>query len=173
MSIADLEKYLADAEEGPIPDVDTLAGLLAACWHELAGSRETRMSIRKLLGRIASAEWRRPVIDFIIQRYGGTALGSSRAELQRWSVDVAARTAAWSSAGRRQVRPTQMRLNVRSLADELAHLVASRAGSGVEMVARWKSDSADRESAARRLRCETDPFGQAGTVARSTRAKAR
>jgi hypothetical protein len=127
MSIADLERYLAEGPEGPVPDLDTLAGLLASCWHELAGSRESRMSGRKLLGRIESAEWRPPVIDFVIERHGGTALGSSRAEVQRWSVDVAARTAARSSAGRRQVRPMQMRLNVRPLADELAHLIASRA----------------------------------------------
>jgi hypothetical protein len=124
MSIKELKKYLSAQKEGPVSDVDTLELLLAACWHTIEGGRQAGMNGHKLLGRLEKAEWCPPVLEFTIERHGGTVLGSTRAELQRWCVDVEAQTADWSPAGRRQLRPMQKRLDVRPLADELAQLIS-------------------------------------------------
>jgi hypothetical protein len=82
---------------GSITDLDRAAGLLAAAWPDLDGSRDMRMESRKL-GRIESAEWAPPVLSFQIERDGGTVLGSTRAEIQIWHADLGRRTAEVAGA---------------------------------------------------------------------------
>jgi hypothetical protein len=83
--------------------------LLANCWDELEGAGETAMQARKL-DRAEDVSWNPPVLSFTIERHGATVLGSSRAELHRWSVDMHERTARCEPGRYRQLRPTAPRL---------------------------------------------------------------
>ncbi|HUY61768.1 MAG TPA: hypothetical protein VMW49_07820 [Candidatus Dormibacteraeota bacterium] len=63
------------------------------------------------------------MLQFRIERHGPTAQGSTRAEVQSWTVDVDAGTAAATAVGRRQLRPMARQLDVRPLADHVANLI--------------------------------------------------
>ena len=60
------------------------------------------MAGHKLIGRMENVEWHPPILTFLIERHGGTVLGSARAELQRWTVDLDRRTATCERVGHRQ-----------------------------------------------------------------------
>ena len=54
-------------------------------------------------------------------------MGSSRAELQRWTLDPDTMTAVCEEVGHRQVAPMRPRLDIGPLADEIARLIVARA----------------------------------------------
>jgi hypothetical protein len=77
------------------------------------------------------------ILTFKIERHGGTVLGSSRATLQEWKLDLDKKT-AWCEERRfRQVHAPQPRLDVRALAEEVSSLVLHRQGDGR---VRWYGD---------------------------------
>lgn len=51
------------------------------------------MEAHKLLSRMEQIVWEPPVLTFVIARHGGMVLGSTRAELQHWAVDLNKMTA--------------------------------------------------------------------------------
>jgi hypothetical protein len=56
--------------------------------------------------RIEEATWEDPIFTFVIERHGRTVHGSSRAELQRWTVDLDAGTATTAAShSHRQLTP--------------------------------------------------------------------
>ena len=77
--------------------------------------------------RIEQPAWEPPVLTFVIERHGGTAQGSLRADLQTWIVDLDAGTAKPATTGRRQLRPMSPRLDVRAIAADLTKAIASGA----------------------------------------------
>ena len=89
--------------------------LLANCWHELKGAGETAMQARKL-DRAEDVSWNPPVLSFTIERHGATVLGSSRAELHRWSVNMHQRTARCERGRYSQLLPTAPRPDVKATA---------------------------------------------------------
>ncbi len=117
------------------------------------------MTSTKLLGRIENPVWNPPRIVFRIERHGATVMGSSRAELQEWTIDLEQRTATAETVGRRQVRPMQRRLDVQSIAEQIAAaILAGRPDDGLK----W-----DGEDHVRLLVGEVLPAGSAvkGTLA--------
>jgi hypothetical protein len=130
-----LLNYLAALPPGPVADT-AVERLLAACWDELSGDAGG-VKPYKLLGRTEDVTWTPPKLTFAIERHGGTVLGSSRAELQRRTVDVAQRTATHGRAGHRQLEPMQARLDVRPLAEEVAGVIV--AGREDERL-KWQED---------------------------------
>ena len=97
--------------------VDGMCGLLREAWPDLEGSDQEGMAPYKLTeDRIEKPAWEPPVLTFVIERHGGTAQGSSRADLQTWVVDLDAGTANPEITGRRQLRPMSPRLDVRAIA---------------------------------------------------------
>lgn len=103
---------------GPVADIPTLERLLAAVWDELSGD-DGGMEAYKLLNRMEKPIWNPPVLNFRIERHGGTVLGSSRAEIQEWTVDLEEMTTTVKVVGRRQVRKPQSGLDVKAIAAEL------------------------------------------------------
>src|SRR5579862_7672951 len=103
----------------------SVESLLAACWIDLDVADPGGMSPDKLLGRTERMSWRPPVLSFDIERHGGTVLGSVRAEVQHWDVDVPKGEATWSPSGFRQKRPSASPLDVARLAAEVAASVAA------------------------------------------------
>jgi hypothetical protein len=84
------------------------------------------ISPAKHLGRMEDVLWNPPLLTFTIERHDGTVLGSTRANLQEWTVDVEKRTATCVEARYRQLRPNQPRLDVAAIAEEIATLIVSR-----------------------------------------------
>ena len=68
-------------------------------------------------------EWNPPVLQFEIERHGGTVMGSSRVEIHTWQIDINAKTAICTITGYRQISPMSRRLNVRPLAEEVVQLI--------------------------------------------------
>ncbi len=96
---------------------------LAACWHQLHGGNEGGMEPGKLRGRTEDMVWEPPFLRFRVERHGGTALGSSRADLQDWTIDTNEATATVSVGRYRQLHRQEPRLDVRPLAEQLVQLV--------------------------------------------------
>src|SRR5690348_3540304 len=65
---------------------------LERVWYDLHSSSDEKMATHKL-SRLEQPEWNPPCLTFAIERHGGTVLGSTRAELQWWIVDLDAGTA--------------------------------------------------------------------------------
>jgi hypothetical protein len=122
-----LRQWLEGHHSGPIAGTTDLERLLATCWHEFSGDHGG-MEGRKLLGRMERVEWNPPILSFNIERHGGTVLGSSRAELQQWTLDIDRRTAACEAVSHGQLRPMQRRLDVVPLAEGVARLILDRRG---------------------------------------------
>ena len=121
-----LRQFLAELSPGRVPsNMQTeLVQLLQDCWPMFSGSAEEGMEAYKLQ-RMEDLEWHPPSLAFTIERHGGTAMGSSRAELQSWFVDLDRRVAECQVTGYRQLYPRAAGVNVKPIADELATLVIS------------------------------------------------
>jgi len=117
-----LMAYLKHTPEGEIADTAELEELLAECWDEFHGDYGG-MEPQKLFGRLEDVLWRPPMLEFVIERHGGTVMGSSRAKLQRWKVDIERRTVTVQPSGYRQVSPRQATLDVKPIAKEVAQLI--------------------------------------------------
>jgi hypothetical protein len=124
MSLDALRDWLAKMPPGPIPRTrrKELIPLLADCWGELRGGDQEKMHAGKL-DRMERAVWEPPALSFIIERHGGTVLGSTQADLQRWTVHADQGTATVYEAGRRQLEPMKPRLDVRPIAQEITQLI--------------------------------------------------
>jgi hypothetical protein len=97
--------------------------LLAQSWDDIDGSDDGGMRGYKLVGRTEDLHWIPPVLSFRIERHGGFVLGSTRAELQTWAVDLTRNAAEIVGTGRRQLVAMGARLNVTPLAAETAAMI--------------------------------------------------
>lgn len=124
--IDNLQSILNRLAPGPIPDATEIERALANCWHEFVANDENGMEAYKLIGRMEKIEWRPPILSFSIERHGGTVLGSTRAELHHWQVNLDEMTADCSMAGQRTVGPISKPVRNNELqlvAEEIAELV--------------------------------------------------
>jgi hypothetical protein len=106
---------------------------LASCWDELKGADQTAMEPWKL-ARTEEMSWNPPILSFFIERHGATVAGSTRAELQHWSIDIHRRTADCMQAGRRQVRKASPRLSVEPIAARVCEAVQRGPTSQCDLV---------------------------------------
>ncbi len=126
-----LQTLLATIQSGKLGDTADLERLLVASWDEFTGDHGG-MEGHKLLRRIEDVTWQPPILCFVIERHGGTVLGSTRAELQHWEVNVEKKTAVIVKYGHRQL-PRQ-RIYIKPLVECI--LAAIRSGSENELVAK-------------------------------------
>jgi len=130
-------------EEGdcvPLDHIEALQKRLAAIWGTLDGSRQGAMDGRKLAGRAEDITWHPPFLRFTIERHGGTVMGSSRATLQEWKVDLERGTAAIEGENRyRQLYDREPPLRMQPIVDRLLGAIREerRGEPGLE----WKKDS--------------------------------
>jgi len=117
-----LQYHCATLPPGPVADIPTLERLLAAVWDELSGD-DGGMKAYKLPKRMEKPIWNPPILTFRIERHGAASLGSSRAEIQEWTVDLERLTASVKVAGRRQIGPLNSRLDVKSIAADLCSAI--------------------------------------------------
>jgi hypothetical protein len=117
-----LRTFLDAQGAGPLVDRAGLVARLIPVWLDLEGASDWAMEARKL-SRMENPEWLPPVLTFVVERHGGTVNGSSRADLQTWTVNLDAATAISATTGRRQLRPQAARLDVGPIVDEVMRLV--------------------------------------------------
>jgi hypothetical protein len=117
--------------------------LLAGCWDELGGTDETGMKAWKL-DRAEDVSWNPPVLSFTIERHGATVLGSTRAELHRWSVNVEEGTADCERGRYRQIWRAAPKLDVRPIAARVCEAVQLGPASDCDLVKEgvidWEAD---------------------------------
>jgi hypothetical protein len=113
--------------------LDKILGLLAKCWHSFMGSELSAMDAWKL-HRAESLSWHPPVVSFIVERHGAIVLGSTRAELQGWQVNLETGTARCESRGYRQLSPKAKSLDVKPIAGCVCAAVMQGPASSCDLV---------------------------------------
>ncbi len=135
-----LEKF-ADIPHGKIENRDQqsyIENALITSWDDLNLTDDfTSMEAYKLSGRMENIEWNPPLLIFIIERHGGTVMGSSRAELFKWIVDTSKHTATCQQSGHRQLKPMSKRYNAAKGAHEIVSLILS---ASQDSRLTWKDD---------------------------------
>jgi hypothetical protein len=100
--------------------ISKLQTLLQRYWHQFKGSDETKMVGYKLLRGIEDVEWDPPKLFFTIERHGITMLGSSRADLQMWTLNIEDETVTANTLDTyRQIYSRQSPLKVGLIAEDL------------------------------------------------------
>lgn len=123
-----LKKRLSGLPTGEVAEMGRIAALLAGCWQEFAGADSERMHAGKL-GRMEALCWEPPVLSFTIERHGAMSMGSTRAELQRWRVDLDHKTARCErNRSYRQALPRAGAVRIEPMAREVVEsILAGRA----------------------------------------------
>jgi len=118
-----------------------VAALLAVCWSDFAGADSERMHAGKL-GRMEAVQWDPPVLSFTIERHGAMGMGSTRAELQHWRIDLDRRTAECERSRRyRQMLLRAEAVRVEPIAQELAEsIIAGRSDARLK----WQGEETVR-----------------------------
>lgn len=128
-SQTELKVFLAKHPHGPIQNPSQqLEPLLAACWHEFDGDCGG-MTGDKLIGRMEEVEWNPPLLRFVIERHGGLVMGSTRADLQHWNINLEDNAIELVHVGVRQIRPMAARVSITGIADEITQQILSGDGS--------------------------------------------
>jgi hypothetical protein len=147
MTIQRLISLLRGVSAGVVPTSihGELFELVVASWDEFSGSGDTSMASDKILRDAGPEEvtWSPPYFSFVIDRHGGTVLGSTRADRQRWTLNLETQTADQMRIGHRQLRPNAQKLDVKLLADEVCTVVREGPGSASRLVSSgvvvWKN----------------------------------
>jgi len=121
-ALESLTAELRKTSPGKIRDAQQLSRLLADSWSALKVSNG-RMEGSKLVGRMEKVQWDPPELTFTIERHGSTVLGSSRAELQTWTVNIDRCKAVYEGSTYRQLQPREPALRVEPLAEEIRDLI--------------------------------------------------
>ena len=118
-----LRQHLAALEPGPI-DKGRLLEVLVPAWPSLDGGDDSAMHNGKL-SRLEEPRWEPPHLYFSIERQGGTVLGSTRAKLQHWVVDITSARAEVRGGSYLQLREAAPRFDVKAAARELASVICT------------------------------------------------
>jgi hypothetical protein len=130
-----LRKRMYELPPGEVTELGRVSALLAECWHDFAGAHSERMHAGKL-ERIEDLRWDPPVLSFTIERHGGMGMGSTRAELQNWRVDLDRKTARCErSRTYRQVLARAEGVRIEPIARELADTIVA---GGADKRLKWQ-----------------------------------
>jgi hypothetical protein len=133
-SVQPLRDALQKTSRGAITEqAGHIIGLLADCWSEIAGAHVTSMTASKL-DRAEKLSWSPPILSFTVERHGATVLGSTRAELQEWEVDLDLAIARHIGGRHRQLVPAAPRLDVNPIATRVCDVVQQGPASECDLV---------------------------------------
>jgi len=113
-----LKQFLSQLPDGKVPEnkEEELITLLKNCWETLNPEEFEDLFAYKL-DRIEDPHWYPPLITFSIERHGGTALGSTRAEMQYWVINTDNLELDCRVNGHRQLYREQPKVDVNHIAD--------------------------------------------------------
>jgi hypothetical protein len=148
MTIQKITNLLAHVPAGVVPTSVhvELFRLVEASWREFSNSADTSMEAWKIMRENGpeAVTWSPPHLSFTVDRHGAAVIGSTRAERQEWRLNLEMRTADQTRIGFRQLRPNAPRLDVKSLADDVAKTVHEGPSSTSPLVSKgivvWKND---------------------------------
>ena len=124
-AVKQLKGHLTELPPGEVAVPGALIALLTGCWHELHGGAVEGMKTSKL-ARMENVRWDPPILSFQLERHGALALGSTRAELQVWSVDLYTNRATCAkSRSYRQLGPRAERVGAEPIASEIAEAITA------------------------------------------------
>jgi hypothetical protein len=126
-----LVRVLEGVPPGPVENEiwGRISPILTDCWSKLKGGAETSMAAYKLT-RAEDLRWNPPFLSFVIERHGRTVLGSKRADLQEWTVNLTTGAAECTSGNRfRQLSPNAPRVDVKPIVDKVCRAVVKGFGS--------------------------------------------
>jgi hypothetical protein len=86
------------------------------------------------LHRAEQLRWNPPSLSFTIERHGGIGLGSTRAELQNWTVDLDSASAYHTEGGFRQVVPAAPRFSVKPIVARVCEAIRQGPRSESDLV---------------------------------------
>ena len=133
-----LSNWLNSQPVGSILDQYMLEHLLGEAWDELDGSQDYNTKYWKLYGRVEQQTWNSPILTFVLERHGATVMGSSRAYLHRWTVDLQKKSATCDPYfRRRQLYPMAKRFDAKKPAQEVAEAILGGADDARIL---WKED---------------------------------
>ncbi|OGP93618.1 MAG: hypothetical protein A2157_03795 [Deltaproteobacteria bacterium RBG_16_47_11] len=137
-ALEELEKILHGLERGTVPIElkGTILELLESGWNELEGSDYEAMEPWKVK-RAEDLRWISPELFFLLERHGATVMGSTRAEMQVWIVNLEKRRAAVEQGVYRQLYPKDKAWHAKSVAEEITNIILS--GSPDPRIQRTKS----------------------------------
>jgi len=121
-----LRRYLHNIPTGKVAHTRNVENLLSQCWEQLDGHDYGGMAEYKICGRTENMEWDPPFLNFTIERHGAIMLGSSRAELQHWSVNVESGTASLNNQEIRQIYHMAPVLKTKPLAENIGKLILEK-----------------------------------------------
>ena len=118
-----LRQLLRSKQPGPVDhEVGTA---LEIAWDEITGSEATKLYSYKLQ-RAEDLVWAPPFLTFQIERHGGTAQGSSRAEVYSWLVNIDRGEATCGKVSHRQLVPMHKCFKPGPLVEELQNIIENR-----------------------------------------------
>jgi hypothetical protein len=104
-----------------------LTARLIDAWNEIDGTFAESTFAAKLKSRIEKPEWSPPILTFLIARHGGTVLGSTRAEIHQWEVNLQNATATCNpNYGHRQLRRMDEPFRAGPVAAEIFDAISNR-----------------------------------------------
>lgn len=134
-----LEKELANRPPGLLKgDNSRVLQLLVEGWGYLTVSEKNNGGAKKLL-RAENLRWDPPILRFDLERHGGTVLGSSRAGLHKYTLDLDSGKAEVDTRHFRQLTP-RARPFTAKIATNIAYDVISAANGATTDDERFKVD---------------------------------
>ena len=142
--LGQLAEMLNRLPTGPINQtiVDDVTELLGACWDLFDGSAQAGMEGHKV-DRAEELRWNKEAqtLTFIIERHGAIVRGgSSKAELQGWTINLKNSSAVYGSVGSRRARGSEppSRVDINAIVSEIVQAI--KAEEPLEGVTRQGSD---------------------------------
>lgn len=116
-------------------DSQRIIGLLANCWDHLKGS-DAESTFSDKVSRAEELVWTPPLLNFQLERHGGAVMGSTRASVHYWSIDVEKETADIVRVSHRQIRRAANRVSLSPFIERVREAVISHSSDDF---LEWKS----------------------------------
>ena len=88
IALQNLNQHLTVLPAGPISDEGTVRSLLYHAWDHLLIGDDGGFKKDNHIHRVVNLVWDPPHLTLEIERHGGVARGSIRAEIQKWTINV-------------------------------------------------------------------------------------
>jgi hypothetical protein len=141
-SLKDLVELLKSLPGGIIENSDKneVVRFLFDCWDNLSGSNDTSMNIMKL-HRCENLKYTHPnILEFEIERHGGTVMGSVYADVYCWRVDLLKQEAICDPYPKRKLVGIRDKpLKVEPIAQKIFNQIIS--GDKKSNLLEWKSEN--------------------------------